>query len=890
MKNTAISQNEFLQVISRTFNEPDQETRSQNEKQLTNLMLTSPEMFVALCTSCFNDDSLDVNLRKTISTVLKMAIKPTSENAHLSVWGKLSAGSQEQIQSCGLMNLISPTEQIKRSAADLVANAFALDCQGAKKWGNLLPTLKQNLENPDSNIRRSSIMTIGYICEILHTDKITSLSQEQIDSMISGICMSLKTYDENTQVALKSLEFSLNFISESMGSESLADFIMNLVIQALVEANKARHVEVAQQAVHCINEITKILFLGFGKYHSIVFEHLLNSYALRDFNLTMTLNEYFQLVVSLEKKYTQCDYTSKPVVKIIECVLENMLELLGGRLEASEDGKITELQKSSIFLISSLNTRHLGVTLGYLFKFIEHYIEAKRTDHKVAALSVLESIVYVSGQEKISEIIDQVFYGIVSYFQTPEIHIRMAAASVLKMVADKYPRKFGDSAKSKAVMPLIIASLASKDLESNFYMMVFNLIESMYEHIEMFTHSEKLVMRQDYRLLSMRLLELAEQTNVLYLINGAFCVTMQLMSKVAPADDYNEWFKLMWQMYCRFEKRVSSNEDFMRLDGVLINLNVIVQQMIMQDIRFKTGQFGEDFARACFNQIIDFFNNSQNVISEGILLLSSLIEMEPDNLRVEVTNFVENILGYTIAKENERDMFCASVHAIGSLTKIYRKNMDTFVMKVVPLFIGKLKQPETHRSTRVHLFMCLSDICTHSPDSITRHLGELLGLLELGFEATISLMKDESKENKLYGNKLKEALIEVVMCLAHGILNEDKYFAEKTMIEKFYPRILAFMKETSDPHYSPTVEHILQILMLLMDINTNCNLMKYWDEGFSNYLLGILAENRHDVNINEAMDGFKEFAKSKEFDHQKFISSGSFSSQNMKMNMNQYYQ
>lgn len=429
----------FLGVISKTFNEPDEKIRQENEGYLTDLMFKQPDGFVKLCTTAFNDDNVNVNLRKTVSIALKMAIKPAAENAEHSIWHKLSQSSKELIQSCGLMNLISQDDGIKRSAANLVANAFALDCVSGGNWANLLPTLQENLTNEDSNIRRSSIITLGYICEILHTDKIDCLDQKQIDSMISGICMSLKTYNQNTKVALKSLEYSLNFIRHQMSTESLADFIMNLVIQALVEANGARHVEVAQQAVHCLHEITKILFLGFQKYYKVVFEHLFNSYNLRDLKLTMTLNEYFNMLLELEKEHmnNDCDFTKEFVVKIVECVLENFLELIGGELECHDDGKISELQKSSVFLISLINVRHLNVTLQYLFKFLQHYIESGRIDQKVAALSVLESIVFVPGQEKVSEIIDQVFFGVLTYFQNPEIHVRMTAASVLRVIDRK---------------------------------------------------------------------------------------------------------------------------------------------------------------------------------------------------------------------------------------------------------------------------------------------------------------------------------------------------------------------------------------------------------------------------------------------------------------------
>lgn len=577
----------------------------------------------------------------------------------------------------------------------------------------------------------------------------------------------------------------------------------------------------------------------------------------------MTLNEYFNMLLELEKEHmnNDCDFTKEFVVKIVECVLENFLELIGGELECHDDGKISELQKSSVFLISLINVRHLNVTLQYLFKFLQHYIESGRIDQKVAALSVLESIVFVPGQEKVSEIIDQVFFGVLTYFQNPEIHVRMTAASVLRVIGEKYPRKLAEESKYSALMPIVLACLDSRDLEPFFYMMVFKMIEAWYGQMEVFNGAEREIMLRENRLLTLKLLEMGENSNILFIINGAFCASMGLFGKVTPKEDYTEWFKMLWTMFNRLEKRFTTNEDFMRLDGLFINLNVILQNMTLKESGFNSQNIEEDFANTCFNRILNLFNQSQQILAEGILVLTSLIELEPEKLKPQIANYVENILGFTIAKKDEKEMFSASIHSIGAITKKYQSSMNSFVVKVVPLFLEQLQNSETDRSTRVNLFMALSDICAHAPESIVRQMRELIRILEMAFSATISLLTSNNSDDRQYGVRLRDALVEIIMCIVHGIIIQPKYFEEKQLVENFQPQINDFLKMTSQPSKEANLEYLCMVLMLLIDLNSSNELLEHWDQRFADYLINQLKKWPGDLRVQETFEQFREFEK-----------------------------
>ena len=90
----------------------------------------------------------------------------------------------------------------------------------------------------------------------------------------------------------------------------------------------------------------------------------------------------------------------------------------------------------------------------------------------------------------------------------------MAAASVLGMISKKYPLKFGYLGVRKEVIALVILSLATQDLEPKFILAVFDLTESMYSNINMFSKSERLAIQPDCQLLNSKILEFGDSSKI----------------------------------------------------------------------------------------------------------------------------------------------------------------------------------------------------------------------------------------------------------------------------------------------------------------------------------------------------------------------------------------
>ena len=415
MNADSVNASNFLEVVRLAFFDSNQQTRSRHEAALTSLMTNNPTLFVTLCTTSFNNDEVELNIRVTISTVLKLAIKPTKGNENLSIWMKIPDDVKTKVQETGLMNLVDDNDAIKNAAASLVADVFACDCLMERKWVNLLPNLRNNLNHEDQNVQKSAILTLGYICEVLHQEKITSLTNEQVDAMITGICLGLKQYDEKTITALKALENSINFLTESIRKETVSDFIMNLLMSIHIEALKANDTDVVRQNILCLTEICPLIYPTFAKYHEIVFKNIILATGMNNKNVLIVCNEFFLSILKQEERNENLRFFRNFVVGALEKILEGLIFLLPEEFEYSEPEDKIDILNSSLLCMTMMNTIYLDLTFDPLMSIISMYIEKLDDVSKSVALIALESLLEVPQNQKVYNTLLSVFFGCLLY-------------------------------------------------------------------------------------------------------------------------------------------------------------------------------------------------------------------------------------------------------------------------------------------------------------------------------------------------------------------------------------------------------------------------------------------------------------------------------------------
>lgn len=88
--------------------------------------------------------------------------------------------------------LIHENKIIRRSTADCISSIITVELP-VGQWQDLIPTLTKNTTNSNALYRSSATETLGFICEKLNKFKVTGLSLELLENMLTGICYGIKS-------------------------------------------------------------------------------------------------------------------------------------------------------------------------------------------------------------------------------------------------------------------------------------------------------------------------------------------------------------------------------------------------------------------------------------------------------------------------------------------------------------------------------------------------------------------------------------------------------------------------------------------------------------------------------------------------------------------------
>lgn len=856
----SVNASNFLEIVQMAFFDSNQQTRSRHEAALTNCMTTDPNLFVMLCTNFFNKDDVNLQLRVTIATILKLALKPTKGNELLSIWNKINQETKRTVQETGLMNLVDDNEAIKNASASLVADVFACDCLFEKKWTNLLPNLRNNLNHEDPNVQKSAILTLGYICEVLHQENITSLTDEQVDAMITGICLGLKQYDDKTITALKALENSINFLNESIRKETVSDFIMNLLMSIHIEALKVGDAKVIRQNLLCLNEICPRIYGSFAKYHEIVFKNVILAAGIDDKDVLIVLNEFILTILTKEKLNPNFRFFRNFVVSALEKILEALILRLPEEFEFNEPDEKLDILESSLQAMTAINSLYLDLSFDPLMKIISIYIEKPDDVSKSVALLALESMLEVPPNQKVYNTLFSVFHGVTLFFSKNNLRIKMLTGSILSKIAKFYPGIFMEDRNFATVFPILMSQFHQQPRNFNVCQFVCNTFDNVSNNFSKLAPHAKSQLIVNHEPVIENLLNSVNSQGVsLFYIDLVYGTIMNLLQWVVPHENLSRWFIFFWDAFLKLKNTLHDELTKAKIDSIFINLNIIVQTIILNNKRLILGDNHNEQLSTIYNEVIKVFQTLNEMRPELLLFLVSMIELENQVYQPQIEIFMREYLGRAIEQKTQPELFQVGITCMGHLVKIYGKSMEPYMQKLLPFIIESLADPAMRKETKIHMFFTVADISAHCPQATYSNLQKILNLLEMAFSAVIQLQQSQDPENEQYTQSLKETLVDMILCIVHGIFYQDNESNESILLRQFLPKVVEFVKLTTGPHAKSHIGYNRDVLMLLMDISLRDKNFELIDQSLLVGLYRELSNHTHLPDIQETLTEVKKY-------------------------------
>ena len=234
-----MSVQEFSLLLENTILSPDQNVRISSETQLKKLSNENFLQFATLSSQVLSESNTEIKIESKILAALTLKngliSKDSVKNQHFSQrWLQtIDIPTRNQIKTNAITALFSPENRVANAAAQLVSAIADIELPGGE-WPELMKIMVDNTApNHPENVKRSFLLTLGYICESSDPNNSTLISSSN-DILIS-IVQGAQSSEPSKQVrltALNALADSLSFIKNNMDREGERNYLMQVVCEA----------------------------------------------------------------------------------------------------------------------------------------------------------------------------------------------------------------------------------------------------------------------------------------------------------------------------------------------------------------------------------------------------------------------------------------------------------------------------------------------------------------------------------------------------------------------------------------------------------------------------------------------------------------------------------
>ena len=161
-----------------------------------------------------------------------------------------------------MSSLATDSTLVRSQLASLIAAIAQIEIPRGE-WSELITNLCTNSSHDNPQIRLTSLMTIGYMCEELSPEDLTQELKNQIMLALTNNISKEAENTEATRLAIKALLNSIPYTTANFQVPAERDFIMAKIFE---EAMQSANVTVRETAMQCLVEIGRQEYNMMGPY------------------------------------------------------------------------------------------------------------------------------------------------------------------------------------------------------------------------------------------------------------------------------------------------------------------------------------------------------------------------------------------------------------------------------------------------------------------------------------------------------------------------------------------------------------------------------------------------------------------------------------------------
>ncbi|KAK6457875.1 karyopherin-beta [Scheffersomyces xylosifermentans] len=772
----------ILEVLENALLSKDPNKRTAAELQLTEAAHNHFGMYLDFLIGALVNEEAKTEVRMLAGLGLKNQLtskdSKTRQSQHAR-WIALDAPAKSKIKETALQALKTPDERVASQAAQLVAAIADIELPRGE-WSELIPIIMENTktENPE-NVKKASLLTIGYICESADPNNVSIISQAS--GILIAIVQGVQSSEPSKVVrltALNALVSSLEFIKFNFEKEGERNYIM----QVVCEATQADDSELQASAFGCLARIMSLYY----RYMSLYMEKALYGLTVsgmqsQDEKVACMAVEFWstvceeELEISIQRHELGLDpvqaantpdlMTYNFALVAIQDVLPTLLTLLTRQNEDPEDDDWSVAMAAGACL--QLFAQNIGnYVVEPTLSFVAANIAGPDWRAKEASVMAFGSILDGPDHEQLKTVIVQALTPILQLINDESLHVKETVAWCLGRIADLVVDAIDTDTQFSGLLEALVSGLKDHPkVSTNCCWTLMNLLEQLCTEARF---SETSIMSPYYQTIIPILVSLSGKEDNEFSSRASAYEALSTFVTYSAQDTMPIVSEIATEIVNRLQstidmqERVTNSEAKGNLEELQINLLSLLTNIIRRIGGDVTN--ASDNLMALFLKLLEAQAPNSLIEEDIFIAISSLASVIGENFLSYMNAFIPYL---TKALENtESPTSNTAVGLVADLAQSLGIQILPYLEVLMNILVINLNNVEVRRELRPDILSCFGDIAT----SIGQHFQPYLEfVVQICIQASNIQLEDSSMETIDYVLNVKESVLDCYVGIVGGL-------------------------------------------------------------------------------------------------------------------------
>ncbi|KAJ2785647.1 karyopherin Kap95 [Coemansia interrupta] len=768
----------FSEILGGTLS-PDARIREQATRALESAESENFPQYLLSLTQELANEAGQAPVRSAAGIALKNALTAKDEllmEQHAQRWLQVDESARSQIKQGALMTLGSGNRQATTAAAQTIAAIAAVELpQG--QWLDVITTLLQNISTTNTSLKIASLQTIGFICETIDPNILSTQSNTILTAVIQG-ANSEEPSQEVRFAAITALLNSLEFVNENFNNEGER----NVIMQTVCEATQSPSSEVQIVAFECLVRIMHFYYDKMSFYMEkalygltvIGMKHEEEKIALQAIEFWSTVCDE-EIDIQIEESNAQelgetYEFTNFHFAKIaMPQVLPTLLYLLTKQDEDADEDE-WNVSMAAATCLSLLAQAVGGDIVAPVIPFVEQNIRNPDWHYREAAVMSFGSILEGPDPNVLIPLVSQALPVLIEMIKDQVLQVKDSAAWTLGRVCSLLTSCINLDVHLHNLVSALVAGLEDNPrIVANCCWAIMNLSENLGGSV-----AQTYPLSKYFEGIVTTLLRITESNVNANNSRASAYEAMAVLASTGPKDTYPVIAKLGLAIMDRLDTTIANASQIVGIDDRLA-LGELQSNLlnVLTNVTRTLGKDVSEISDRIMTAAIAILNTSSKmaaVAEDVFLLVGALITA----LETDFTRYLESFAPflYSALQNHEEYQLCSiAVGLIGDICRSLGQDAAQYCDQFMSILLHNLESDVLQRDVKPGILSCFGDIALAIG-------GRFETYLDVTFTVLISACnlsaQTVGEENIDYNNDLRVGIFEALVGIVQGLKSDGK--------------------------------------------------------------------------------------------------------------------